>query len=1068
MNSSFEKMVYRMGLLMAMAFAMGGTRAELPPDCMPVAYIQAALYDEPKIDTGFVPNPQTDCIEVKVSFLSVATAQTIWCARSTSTDRSWTTFLLPDGLLRTDYHNTNSSKGGGVLGTGTPLEKDVVYTLTMSNNSFRVSNGISFDHADIPTFSSTVNSLCFFCACDSDNGEGTTFSHNMRLHGVKIWRNGELVRDYVPCRKQKDASYVPVLWDCVNDTEVSSRNCCIGPDCSTNIAVRTNCALISGERAVTPDLEVIDTSTGRVLMNGTDYEVRWAGNDAPGTALASVKVRCGSGAYGEMTAPVQVRRDIPAGYIPLAYIQGDGHCRLLTDYVPNPQTDTLKMDYELTRVETSAFACARAADGSKTWSVCMIADKYRFDYLSVPSPSAHHGLIVPGATYSFTLANNTLTFNDGNVISANGDASFTTTYNPLQLYAFYTGGPNGTHATYSHYRTYRCQVWRSGGLIHDWAPVRTPQGIATLVDTVTGDLLTPETDGTPNAGFIEGPVLGRSFITAVVPVQSWNGASPCTPALDVRDAATGASLVAGTDYDVSYAGNDAPGKATATVTGLSSYTGAKSIVSFVVARAVSAEYEPLEYIQGANNAYFVTDYTPNLTADRIEMNLELTQTGINAALFCARNNGNVDSYTVFQQAAGTLRFDYSESTRCQVTKDIGLVVGKRYLLRYAGPSFDFGDDVHGSYFAKSGLAAAGSALHLFSAVPLNYYSTHRLFDCCVWRDGAPLRLWVPVRRISDGVATLYDCMTGSALTPLGGAFLAGPKKANFELFVRNQPWTAGVRFRPVVVATNTLNGTELVRRNDYACAIVTNLASRHGCVTATGCSGSAYAGQSCSRDFAVYPALPEGYERLEYIQGDGNTALITGVTPTPMTGRVLASFMPMDTGTHGLFCARGNGGADRNWSFCTIQEMTFKPRFDYGSNNVTFGAILQPHERICLSLRNNRVELGNGDSLTIEGSGVPEAGGPLALLGYYSMSSGQPMFSTYATHRIYSFQYWQNDALLLDLVPVRTSEGVVTMFDYVSGVALEPTGRSGGSFIAGPVWEVDPMSPVPGLIFTVR
>ena len=43
-------------------------------------------------------------------------------------------------------------------------------------------------------------------------------------------------------------------------------------------------------------------------------------------------------------------------------------------------------------------------------------------------------------------------------------------------------------------RIYGCRVVRSGTLIHDWVPVRTPEGVVTLYDRVTDT--TPEFAGT--------------------------------------------------------------------------------------------------------------------------------------------------------------------------------------------------------------------------------------------------------------------------------------------------------------------------------------------------------------------------------------------------------------------------------------------------------------------------------------------------------------------------------------------------------------------------------------------
>jgi hypothetical protein len=71
----------------------------------------------------------------------------------------------------------------------------------------------------------------------------------------------------------------------------------------------------------------------------------------------------------------------------------------------------------------------------------------------------------------------------------------------LTLLAYYNDSTTRVPTSCSAVRIYGCQVVRSGTLIHDWVPVRTPEGEVTLYDRVDGT--TPEHAGTGH--LIAGP-----------------------------------------------------------------------------------------------------------------------------------------------------------------------------------------------------------------------------------------------------------------------------------------------------------------------------------------------------------------------------------------------------------------------------------------------------------------------------------------------------------------------------------------------------------------------------------
>jgi len=120
---------------------------------------------------------------------------------------------------------------------------------------------------------------------------------------------------------------------------------------------------------------------------------------------------------------------------------------------------------------------------------------------------------------------------------------------------------------------------------------------STVVFTNADWYLVRRTDGVYVAGT---QASGAPVLPVVVPVQYIRSGVPATPALALVNAATGADLVAGTDYDVAYSDNTAPGTATLTVTGKGDYAGLSFTDQFTIANsfAASAAVPPAAYMDG--------------------------------------------------------------------------------------------------------------------------------------------------------------------------------------------------------------------------------------------------------------------------------------------------------------------------------------------------------------------------------------------------------------------------------------------------------------------------------------
>ena len=1053
--------------------------AELPNGAVPIEYVQGdgrSAY----MNTGWIVNPQTDVIQLEFAVTDVQANETIWCARGTNWhEKSFSLFWMggDGGNLRYDYN-----AGSVRVSSEKRMLPGVKYTLTATGvtGSLALDNGTRYDMPVSASFTAAGSDggspLHLFCSYLSNDMGNRSYFGSHRVYSLKYWRSGELIHDCIPFRSA--TGNVVGLYDRIEEKGVTRSGAFLaGPDCAGDLSVRLPDQEVPGAcDDFRPRLEVRNAA-GRLLTPGADYTVDYLPGPTEGLARAHVTCLPGSGASGVTNISYAVRRPVPAAYERLAYIQGDGASWLLTDYLPNPRTDVLSLDFSLPKVETTAFLCARDNGSGRTWSFCTIGSQYRFDYWTAGGQVTPSSRILVDAPYTVTLSNNACTVSCGHKAVATDRADFTGTVNPLMFYAFYLSGPNsGQLNTVSKYKTYVCRAWRSGVLIHEWVPVRrVADGVATLYDTVAGAALAPQGTG----AFLAGPVLPATeegVAVADVPGQLLTGAA-CTPALDVRVAGGGPALAEGVDYTVAYADNDEPGTAVATVTGAGAHAGRFSLaVPFTVRRPLPAGYERLAYIQGDGKTRLLTDWTVRPREDRLDAEVELTRANVNAGIWCARGKSTSENtFTLFQLAAGTFRWDFGNDGAGMRTfaQGAGIHVGVRYALRAGNGDLEFGDRVRAGFARNRSMAETGGPLMLFASYcngtenNVDFYSTHRLYGLSVRRNGALARDWVPVKDAS-GAATLYDVVTGTRLAPLGaGAFIAGPKHADFDLYVRDQAWNGAKPVRPQVAATNRVTGAGLVSGADFRPTVAADAAAGFGVVTATGAEGSVYAGQFANAAFEVHAALPEGYRRLRWVQGDGHAAYLpTDVVLKPASDKLVCTFEVPDQNMSGIFCARGTHGFDRSWSFCVIASDVPHFRFDYASSNMNmlgWGPVVTDH-RYVATLSGRSCTLSSGETDTVKGNDVvAETGGPLALLCYYTMQNGVMTPGTYSRAKIHGFRLTRSGALLHDWVPVLTPAGVATLYDLVDGTALTPQGE----LIAGPAVEYDPPPP-PGMLILVR
>ena len=197
-------------------FIAPGDNGKLPAGYTEVQYIQGNGEDA-RIVTSYIPLPQTDKAEAVVEWPSsvgdaLSGNQGVWCARgSTTSTASWTLHMLGNsgGKFRFDYN----SASGNLLEPA--LSTDVKYTVTADRNVVSWSGGNGQTHTPVIGFTAAGDRMVLFAVYSGgtiDTYPGNYGKH--RLYSFKVWRSGELIHYFVPC---KDPNGVATMVDiCYN------------------------------------------------------------------------------------------------------------------------------------------------------------------------------------------------------------------------------------------------------------------------------------------------------------------------------------------------------------------------------------------------------------------------------------------------------------------------------------------------------------------------------------------------------------------------------------------------------------------------------------------------------------------------------------------------------------------------------------------------------------------------------------------------------------------------------------------------------------------------------------
>lgn len=352
------------------------------------------------------------------------------------------------------------------------------------------------------------------------------------------------------------------------------------------------------------------------------------------------------------------------------------------------------------------------------------------------------------------------------------------------------------------------------------------------------------------------------------------------------------------------------------------------------AGTLPAGYTEVRYIQGDGSKYIKTNYTPNPTTDKVEAVVEWpdsTSLSGNQAIWCARNNGNVKTWTHLL-ISGKIRLDYNTTTGTQLTPDV--VAGTIYTNTVDRNVITWsGSNDSQAHIADPNFTEAGGPVQLFASYTgsigsnLGNYGKHRLYSLKVWRSDTLIHYFVPCKD-ANGVATLADICDNPATLELAGSgsFTAGTEGHFYDdtlfgswfiLPIPKQICPQGATPEPGFTVTNWETGASWTFAEGGAapggCPFEASYshADGVGTVTATGKAGSDYAGVTVSRSYSVTDELlvNGGFEDVIDYDSGNKVGLALNWTPSNGYGnnaiRSNSGYSPNQTTTFitGTYCA---------------------------------------------------------------------------------------------------------------------------------------------------------------------
>lgn len=189
--------------------------------------------------------------------------------------------------------------------------------------------------------------------------------------------------------------------------------------------------------------------------------------------------------------------------------------------------------------------------------------------------------------------------------------------------------------------------------------------------------------------------------------------------------------------------------------------------------------------------------------------------------------------------------------------------------------------------------------------------------------------------------------------------------------------------------------------------------------------------------------LPSGYTQLEYIQSSGTQYINTGVAPNNNT-RVVFDYEPISTRDTGLFGSRTSTSSSDRFLVIHAND-TNALRTDYRNTNTN--TKLNPSGRTVIDKDKNVTTIGSSRFTNTSGSFSSSC-----AMGLFCINTGGT-FGQMTSIRLYSCQIYNNDSMLRNFVPCKSSSGTVGLYDTINDVFYTNPGST--NFIAGPEFTFD-------------
>ena len=264
----------------------------LPSGFKKLEYIQSS--GTQYIDTGFKPNNNTKVVIDFELTENTGKHQIIFGARSSSSFGQYVlgfTGHRSPAVWRSDFGSNQVTFSSNLTWSG-------------NHNATKNGNICTLDAESVTNTVSTFESTANLFICAGNTGGSVDNYTKAKVYFCKIYDNGTLVRDFIPC---KNASGTIGLWDDVNSVfyqNAGSGTFTAGPEVKG-----TNKALIDGTGYAVKAGKCLVGGTayavkkGRILKDGTGYDIKlktsltWYLNDNLGyEELAGTKI--GFTAYG--------------------------------------------------------------------------------------------------------------------------------------------------------------------------------------------------------------------------------------------------------------------------------------------------------------------------------------------------------------------------------------------------------------------------------------------------------------------------------------------------------------------------------------------------------------------------------------------------------------------------------------------------------------------------------------------------------------------------------------------------------------------------------------------------